>query len=114
LESPTDFEVPMHRFDHAGFRLGRLSWWQTALVVALAAATVIAIAIVATSLILIIAPIVLVAVLLHRLLGPRPTGRDEPPRRRPTVIEADYEVIADVRPADRRRPDSGEEPRHPD
>ena len=104
----------MHRFDHAGFRLGRLSWWQTALAVALAAATVLAIAIVATSLILIIAPIVLVAVLLHRFLGPRPAGRDETRRHHPKVIEADYEVIAAERPADRRRPDSGEGPRRGD
>jgi hypothetical protein len=88
--------------------------WQTALVVALAAATVIAIAIVATSLILILAPIVLVAVLLHRFLGPRPAGRDGPPRRHPPVIEADYEVIADERPADRRGPDPDEGPRRRD
>jgi membrane protein implicated in regulation of membrane protease activity len=85
----------------------RLTWWQAALLAAVAIAAVLAIAIVATSLILIIAPIVLIAVLVHRFLSRRrmPPGHDGRPGR-PTVIDAEYEVIPAERSADRRWPDA--------
>lgn len=101
----------MRRFDRDPLRLWRVSWWQAALLAAVAIAAVLAVAIVATSLILILAPIVLVAVLVHRFLAGRGTRPDAGRRGRPTVIEAEYEVIPAERPADRRWPDSGDGPR---
>ena len=101
------------KFAQARFMRWRLPWWQSALIVALAAATVLAVAIVATSLILIIAPIVLVAVLVHRFINRRSAMRESAsPSTRLKVIDAEYEVIATDAAPDRPRPqsDSGKSP----
>jgi amino acid transporter len=109
--SAVPMAVRMRRFERDPFRLWRLSWWQAALLAAVAIAAVLAVAIVATSLILIIAPIALIAVLAHRFLARRGTRPGEDGRHgRPTVIDAEYEVIS----ADRPRPEPGRERPRPD
>lgn len=95
----------MNRFDRMRFRLWRPAWWQLALLAAVGIAVVLAVAIVATSLILIIAPIALVAVIAHRLFARRAVRRDAAdPGARYQVIDAEYEVIS-TRPDDRSPPD---------
>ncbi len=85
----------MNQFDAMRLRLWRPAWWQLALLGAVAIAIVLAIAIVATSLILIIAPIALVAVLAQRILARRAARRgDGYPGARVQVIDAEYEVIS--------------------
>ena len=100
---PTGFQEMhgMNRFDARRLRLWRPAWWQLALIAAVGIAVILAIAIVATSLILILAPIVLVAVLAQRFLARRaPRRGDERPGERYEVIEAEYEVISTPRAAD--------------
>ena len=93
----------MNRFDQ--MRLWRPSWWQLALLAALAIAVVLAVAIVTTSLILIIAPIALVAVIAHRFLGRRAAQRSAGRADgRLTVIDAEYEIV----------PNPSDEPRRPE
>lgn len=97
----------MEQFDPMRFRLWRPAWWQLALLAAIGVAIILAIAIVATSLILIIAPVVLVAVLAQRFLARRAARRgDVYPGARYEVIDAEYEVIS-TRPADRSPPEGG-------
>jgi membrane protein implicated in regulation of membrane protease activity len=86
----------MNRFDARRIRLWRPAWWQLALLAAVGIAVILAIAIVATSLILIIAPVVLVAVLAQRFLARRAARRgDVYPGARVQVIDAEYEIVAD-------------------
>jgi hypothetical protein len=88
-------------FDAMRLRLWRPAWWQLALLAAVGIAVILAIAIVATSLILIIAPIVLVAVLAQRFLARRAARRgDGHPGARYEVIDVEYEVISTPRAAD--------------
>jgi len=92
----------MNRFDAMRLRLWRPAWWQLTLLAALGIAIVLAFTIVATSLILIIAPVALIAVLAHRLFARHAVRRDAGVRDQ--VIDAEYEVIP-TRPSDRSRPD---------
>jgi hypothetical protein len=90
----------MNQFDAMRFRLWRPAWWQLALLAAIGIAVILAIAIVATSLILIIAPVVLVAVLAQRFLARRAARRgDAYPGARVQVIDAEYEIVS-ARPTD--------------
>jgi hypothetical protein len=90
----------MNQFDAMRFRLWRPASWQLALLAAVGIAVILAIAIVATSLILIIAPVVLVAVLAQRFLARRAARRgDAYPGGRVQVIDAEYEVVS-ARPAE--------------
>lgn len=94
----------MNRFDAMRLRLWRPAWWQLALLAAVGIAVILAIAIVATSLILIIAPIVLVAMLAQRFLARRAARRgDVHPGGRFRVIDAEYEVIS-TKPVTERSP----------
>lgn len=102
---PNITTMRMDPFERGRFGLLRLSWWQGALLGALAIAAVLAVAIVAASLLLILVPLVLIAVLAHRFLARRPgTGGGRPAP--PAVIDAEYEVISERPP-----PDFGEEDR---
>jgi hypothetical protein len=95
----------MNQFDPMRVRLWRPAWWQLALLAAVGIAVILAIAIVATSLILIIAPVVLIAVLAQRFLARRAARRgDVYPGARVQVIDAEYEVVS-ARPADRSASD---------
>ena len=85
----------MNQFDTMRFRLWRPAWWQLVLLAAVGIAVILAIAIVATSLILIIAPVVLVAVLAQRFLARRAARRgDVYPGAGVQVIDAEYEVVS--------------------
>ena len=85
----------MNQFDAMRLRLWRPVWWQLALLAAVGIAVILAIAIVATSLILIIAPVVLIAVLAQRFLARRAARRgDAYPGGRVRVIDAEYEVVS--------------------
>lgn len=85
----------MNRFDAMRFRLRRPAWWQLALLAAVGVAIVLAVAIVATSLVLIIAPVVLVAVLAQRFLARRAARRgDVYPGARYEAIDAEYEIVS--------------------
>ena len=98
----------MNQFDAMRLRLWRPAWWQLALLAAVGIAVILAIAIVATSLILIIAPVVLVAVLAQRFLARRAARRgDVYPGAGVRVIDAEYEVVS-VRPPDRSPPERGD------
>ena len=93
----------MNRFEQMRFRLRRPAWWQLALIAAVVIAVVLAVAIVATSLILILAPIALVAVIAHRLFARRVMRQSGgSPGARYRVIDAEYEVIS-TQPEDRPR-----------
>ena len=95
----------LNQFDAMRLRLWRPAWWQLALLAAVGIAVILAIAIVATSLILIVAPVVLVAVLAQRFLARRAARRgDGHPGARHQVIDAEYEVIT-TRPTDRPHSD---------
>ena len=84
----------MNQFDAMRFRMWRPTWWQLALLAAVGIAIILAIAIVATSLILIIAPVVLVAVLAQRFLARRAARRgDVYPGARYDAIDVEYEII---------------------
>ena len=95
----------MNQFDAMRFRLWRPAWWQLALLAAIGIAVILAIAIVATSLILIIAPVVLVAVLAQRFLARRAARRgDVYPGADVRVIDAEYEVVS-ARPTEDSPPE---------
>ena len=97
----------MNQFNAVRFRLWRPAWWQLALLAAAGVAVILAVAIVATSLLLIIAPVVLVALFAQRFLARRPARRgDVYPGARYEVIDAEYEVIS-TRSADRSPPEAG-------
>lgn len=78
-------------FNHMRFAVRRVSWWQIALVVAGALAIGTALALVAASVFLIVAPVVLLSGLAYKLFGTR-----KPVRSRPgiTVIDAEYRVLS--------------------
>jgi hypothetical protein len=98
----------MNQFDAMRFRLWRPAWWQLALLAAVGIAVILAIAIVATSLILIIAPVVLVAVLAQRFLARREARRGGVyPGARVQVIDAEYEIVP-TRPTDGPPPERGD------
>src|SRR5262245_52424697 len=94
-------------FDTSRLRLFRLTWCQTALIVALVVAVVVAVALVVTSLVLILTPIVLIAALAHRFFGARGVRRESKSSgHRPTVIETEYRIVEgepEDRDADRPR-----------
>lgn len=75
-----------------GVRMLRLPTWQIALIVVLALSIGVAVALVATGILLIALPIAFFAALAYRLFGKRRAGRDG------SVIEGEYEVI-DAGPA---------------
>lgn len=78
-------------FDRVRFTVRRVSWWQVALVVAVALAIGTALAVVAASVFLVVFPIVVIAGLAYRLFGGRKrTGADAGP----TVIDAEYRVLS--------------------
>jgi hypothetical protein len=99
----------MNRIDALRFRLWQPAWWQLALLAAVGIAVILAIAIVATSLILIIAPVVLVALFAQRFLARRAARRgDVHPGARVQVIDAEYEVVS-TRPTDGPPPGNRDE-----
>jgi hypothetical protein len=78
-------------FDRVRFTVRRVSWWQVALVVAVALAIGTALAVVAASVFLVVFPIVVIAGLAYRLFGGRKrAGTDAGP----TVIDAEYRVLS--------------------
>ena len=98
----------MNRFDARRFRPWRPAWWQLALLAALAIAVVLAVAIVATRLVLILAPVVLVAVIAQRFLARRAARRsDVHPGAGLQVIDAEYEIVSVQPAADRLARDDG-------
>jgi len=85
----------MNQYDwnrRGGIRMLRLPTWQIALIIVLALSIGVAIALVATGILLIALPVAFIAALAYRLFGKRRTGRDG------SVIEGEYEVI-DAEPA---------------
>ncbi|MCK0207168.1 hypothetical protein MWN33_03880 [Starkeya koreensis] len=78
-------------FDRIRFTVRRVSWWQIAIVVAVALALGTALALVAASVFLVVFPIVVIAGLAYRVFGgrKRATGAGGP-----TVIEAEYRVLS--------------------
>ena len=80
----------MNQYDwnrRGGMRVLRLPGWQMALILALALSVGIAIALVATGILLIALPVAFVAALAYRLLGKRRGPAQD------GVIEGEYEVI---------------------
>jgi hypothetical protein len=82
---------PNDPFDRVRFTVRRVRWWQVALVVAGALAIGTALALVAASVFLIVAPVVLLSGLAYKLFG-----GSKPARSRPgvTVIDAEYRVLS--------------------
>ncbi|MDQ0512051.1 hypothetical protein [Ancylobacter amanitiformis] len=78
-------------FDRMRFTVRRVSWWQVAIVVAVALAVGTALALVAASVFLVVFPVVAIAGLAYRLFGRRPAARREDG---PNVIEAEYRVLS--------------------
>lgn len=78
-------------FSQMRFTVRRVSWWQIALVIAGALAIGTALALVAASVFLVVAPVVLLSGLAYKLFGGR-----KPVRNRPgvTVIDAEYRVLS--------------------
>jgi hypothetical protein len=78
-------------FSQMRFTVRRVSWWQIALVIAGALAIGTALALVAASVFLVVAPVVLLSGLAYKLFGGR-----KPVRSRPgvTVIDAEYRVLS--------------------
>lgn len=97
---------PNDPFARARFTVARVSWWQIAIAITAALAIGVALAVVAASVFLVVAPIVLIAGLAYKLFG-GPKG----PRTQPgvKVIDAEYRVLS---PEEVRR-DAGA-PRQPD
>lgn len=84
------------------FTVRKVSWWQVAIVVAVALALGTALALVAASVFLVVFPIVVIAGLAYRLFGGRRrAGRADGP----TIIEAEYRVLSpeEAARADRER-----------
>jgi len=77
-------------FDRMRFTVRRVSWWQVALVVAVALAIGTALAVVAASVFLVVFPIVVIAGLAYRLFG----GRKRAQEAGPTIIDAEYRVLS--------------------
>ena len=78
-------------FDRVRFTVRRVSWWQVALVVAVALAIGTALAVVAASVFLVVFPIVVIAGLAYRLFGGRKRASAD---AGPTVIDAEYRVLS--------------------
>lgn len=78
-------------FGQMRFTVQRVSWWQVAIVVAVALAVGTALALVAASVFIVVAPVVLIAGLAYRFFGGRKTGS---PRGGVTVIDAEYRVLS--------------------
>lgn len=72
------------------FTVQRVSWWQVALVVAVALAIGTALALVAASVFLVVAPVVVIAGLAYKLFG----GRKSRPVGGVTVIDAEYRILS--------------------
>jgi len=93
-------------FDRMRFTVRRVSWWQVAIVIAVALAVGTALALVAASVFLVVFPVVVIAGLAYRLFG----GRKRTPGAGdgPTVIEAEYRVLSpeEAARADEERWDS--------
>jgi hypothetical protein len=89
-------------FDRMRFTVRRISWWQVAIVVAVALAVGTALALVAASVFLVVFPIVAIAGLAYRLFGSRKRG---PATGGPTIIEAEYRVLSPDEVARERGPD---------
>ena len=80
-------------FDRMRFTVKRVSFWQVALVVAVALAIGTALALVAASVFLVVFPIVAIAGLAFKLFGGRKV-RGDVRRSGPTVIDAEYRVLS--------------------
>lgn len=91
-------------FDRMRFTVRRVSWWQIAIVVAVALALGTALALVAASVFLVVFPIVVIAGFAYRLFG----GRKRAAESGPTIIEAEYRVLSpeEAARADEERWDS--------
>ena len=89
-------------FDRMRFTVRRVSWWQVAIVVAVALAVGTALTLVAASVFLVVFPIMVIAGLAYRLFGGRKSG---PGNDGPTVIEAEYRVLSPEEAAQERDPD---------
>lgn len=77
-------------FDRVRFTVRKVSWWQVALVVAVALALGTALALVAASVFLVVFPIIVIAGLAYRLFG----GRRRAGTSGPEIIEAEYRVLS--------------------
>jgi hypothetical protein len=93
----------MDRFNADRLRIWRLSRWQTGLLAALVIAVGLAVAGVATILVVIITPIFLAIALALRYFG-KPSEKRSGFAARGKVIDADYEVVAVESEADTDRP----------
>ncbi|WP_421698657.1 hypothetical protein [Ancylobacter sp.] len=93
-------------FDRVRFTVRKVSWWQVALVVAVALALGTALALVAASVFLVVFPIIVIAGLAYRLFGGR---RRAAGTSGPEIIEAEYRVLSpeEAARADRDRWDAG-------
>ncbi|MPT23510.1 MAG: hypothetical protein E2577_11175 [Starkeya sp.] len=91
-------------FDRVRFTVRKVSWWQVALVVAVALALGTALALVAASVFLVVFPIIVIAGLAYRLFG----GRRRAGASGPEIIEAEYRVLSpeEAARADRDRWDA--------
>ncbi|UOK71835.1 hypothetical protein [Ancylobacter polymorphus] len=91
-------------FDRVRFTVRKVSWWQVALVVAVALALGTALALVAASVFLVVFPIIVIAGLAYRLFG----GRRRAGTSGPEIIEAEYRVLSpeEAARADRDRWDA--------
>jgi hypothetical protein len=78
-------------FDRMRFTVKRVSFWQVALVVAVALAIGTALALVAASVFLVVFPVVAIAGLAFKLFGGRKVRRDT---SGPMVIDAEYRVLS--------------------
>lgn len=81
-------------FDRMRFTVKRVSFWQVALVVAVALAIGTALALVAASVFLVVFPVVAIAGLAFKLFGGRKVRRDMSRPSGPPVIEAEYRVLS--------------------
>ena len=92
-------------FDRMRFTVKRVSFWQVALVVAVALAIGTALALVAASVFLVVFPVVAIAGLAFKLFGGRKVRRDmSRPNSGPTVIDAEYRVLSPEEVARERDP----------
>lgn len=78
-------------FDRMRFTVRKVSWWQVAIVVAVALALGTALALVAASVFLVVFPIIVIAGLAYRLFGGNKRARNA---SGPTIIEAEYRVLS--------------------
>lgn len=82
-------------FDRMRFTVKKVSWWQIALVVAVALAIGTALALVAASVFLVVFPVVVIGGLIYRFFGGRKDGlRQRPSAADMTIIDAEYRVLS--------------------